>query len=210
MRRLTRGPKPACLMAYRHGRDNWDTLHAAPADVDEVRAALTVMQGGLCAYCEVETRGDWHIEHLWSRADHPQRTFDWSNLFASCNRRVTCGTYKDHGGKPYNAADLIDPASEDPDRFLFFSADGLVQPRALLGQRDQRRAEETIRVFNLNAPVLVLRRQRLVSMLLESEPDILELMAGIPAEDRPAWIDGFVDDYCSDGFPTTVRHLLSA
>ena len=210
MHLLTRGGCPTCLNRYQHGRDNWETLHEHPADVREVRTALDAMHGSQCAYCETATGDDWHIEHLWARSAHPQRTFLWGNLFASCQRKESCGTYKDRGGRPYQAADLIDPSTEDPDAFLFFTADGRVQPRAALAGSALHRALETIRVFNLNAPVLVLYREQVVAMLLADEPDVIEFMNGLLPGDRRAWVIDFVNSYCSEGWQTPVRHLLTA
>jgi uncharacterized protein (TIGR02646 family) len=90
---LIRGQCPACLHRYQHGRDNWDAFHRSPEDVQELRAALSAMHSTQCAYCESQTGGEWHIEHLWPKGEYPQRTFDWPNLFASCNRKETCGTH---------------------------------------------------------------------------------------------------------------------
>jgi hypothetical protein len=88
--------------------------------------------------------------------------------------------------------------------------DGVVHPREALSPAELRRARETIRVFNLNAPVLVFRRGQLVTMLLNSEPGVVEFLADVPPEERPLWVRDVIDSYCADGFQTAVRHLLCA
>lgn len=206
MHQLRRGKSPSCLSRYRHGRDNWDT--PSIADKHEIRDCLSAMQGAWCAYCESFMGSDWHIEHLWPRDHHSQRTFDWDNLFASCNRRETYGKYKDTRGRPYSPEDLIDPCREDPDNFLIFAADGTVQPRADLKDAGLRRATTTIRVFNLNYPVLKLERSLVINTLMSSEPDIESFLAELTAEERSQWIADLIQDYCKSGFETPVRHLL--
>jgi uncharacterized protein (TIGR02646 family) len=196
-------------MRYQHGRDNWATLHARIEDVEQVRQALQATHDRQCAYCEAALEDRWHIEHLWPKSHYPQRTFDWENLFASCMRKNTCGTHKDQGGRPYDPADLIDPGREDPDDYLFFAQDGTAQPRVGLTARRLRRAEETIRVFNLNAPALLYQRAQVIRTLLCSEPDVVEVLATFPPEDRWAWVRELIEDYCAGCFQTPVRHLLS-
>jgi uncharacterized protein (TIGR02646 family) len=208
MHLLKRLACPDCLHRYQHGRDNWDTFKAQIEHVVQVRSALDGMQQGQCAYCEAPLNGGWHIEHLWPRSSFPTRTFDWANLFACCMRRDCCGTHKDQGGRPYDPADLIDPAHEDPDDFLFFAQDGTVQPRAGLAGRGLFRAKETIRVFNLNAPVLRQQRAQVVRTLLTSEPDVVEVLAQCVPDERWAWVQDLLGDYRSGGFMTPIRHLL--
>ena len=209
MHPIARVACPICLNRYQHGRDNWDTFHARPGDVQQVRQALETMQKGQCAYCEAAlVDGRWHIEHLWPKSVHPQRTFEWDNLFASCMRRDSCGTHKDQGGRPYDPQDLVDPAQEDPDDFLFFAQDGTVQPRIGLNGRALRKADETIRVFNLNSPALRHQRAQVVKGLLAGEAGVVEMLADLGPEDRWAWIRDLIQDYCAGCFQAPVRHLL--
>lgn len=209
---IARAACPDCLNKYRHGRDNWETLRSNPEDVVQVRQVLDAMQEGMCAYCEAALGDAWHIEHFWpkeaSGGQHRRKTFDWHNLFGSCNRKHTCGTHKDEDGKPYNPVDVIDPCRENPDNFLFFAQDGTVQPIVGLANPALRRAQETIRVFNLNAPVLRQQRAQVVRTLLNSEPDVVEILAQCVPDERWAWVQDLLGDYCNGGFMTPIRHLL--
>lgn len=208
MHPLQRPPCPACLASFRHGLHNWSKFHARAGAAQEVREALEAMQHGQCAYCEAPLNDSWHIEHFWPRGTYPQKTFDWNNLYGSCRGKDRCGTYKDQGGRPYEPSDLIDPCSDDPDDFLFFAVDGTVQPKEGLTPHALRRAEETIRVFNLNAPALRRQRQQTVRTLLSAEPDVLDVLAEFEPEDRWVWVQDLIDDYCAGCFPTPLRHLL--
>ena len=96
MHRLQRGAAPICLARYRHGRDNWSALDGA--DRTEIWQTLEAMQSQRCAYCEAAiAEGNRHIEHFVQKGRDPRVTFQWDNLFGSCNREDSCGKYKDHG-----------------------------------------------------------------------------------------------------------------
>ena len=208
MHHVHRGVCPSCLRRFRPGEDRWEDADASVRQ--ELRTRIHEMQAGLCSYCEAPLPSDWHIEHLWPRARFPQRTFDWSNLFGSCHRRDSCGRHKDHKVRDYDPADLIDPAAEDPDGYLFFARDGQVHPRQGLGVSEARKAAETIRVFNLNAPALVACRKRVVDTVLQAEPQIEDLLRDCSDCERGQWVCELLNDYCTDGFMTPVRHLLCA
>lgn len=119
---------------------------------------LYQLQDGYCAYCEthLSSRGDGHIEHLERRSELPDKMFDWGNLFFSCLRETSCGKYKDDRRICFNRADIVDPSQENPADFFAFSMTGRILARNGLGKH---RAEETIRVFNLNDPGLVQKRK---------------------------------------------------
>lgn len=206
MQYLNRSAAPTCLAQYRHGQHNWDNI--TPQDKAAIRQSLELMQTGLCAYCEVALKV-WHIEHFYTRDRYPQKTFDWGNLFASCNSEESCGDYKDKKGKPYQPQDLIHPCQHNPDTFLFFSRDGQVQPRINLSVADYQRAQETIRVFNLNLPDLCERRAEVVRNLLSMEPDILAVLTECTDDDRQLLIADFLQTYATGPHPTPIRHLLS-
>lgn len=161
MRRLDRSivPPPACLSGYHHSRNCWDDVSAASKA--EIRKSLEAMQGRKCAYCEgpLDSLGH-HIEHFRRRHDFPHLTFDWSNLFWSCDQPDSCGRYKDGKAGRYNVNDLIDPCIDDPDRFFRFRSDGTISIRPGLSPADVRRAQETLRVFNLNPEGGRLRNMR--------------------------------------------------
>lgn len=206
MQHLIRPVAPPCLTQYRHGQHNWDSI--SPQEKAAIRQSLEEMQTGLCAYCEVTLRA-WHIEHFYTRDRYPQQTFDWGNLFGSCNSVESCGDYKDKKGKPYQPQDLIHPCQHHPDTFLFFSRTGDVSPRTNLSPADLKRAQETIRVFNLNSPDLCERRAAVVGSLLAMEPDILSVLPECTDEERHLLIEDFLQTYAIGPHPTPIRHLLT-
>lgn len=159
MHKLQRGAAPACLSHYQHGRDNWGAV--SRDDKVEIWLALEAMQSQRCAYCEAAiAEGNRHIEHFVQKGRDPRVTFQWGNLFGSCNREDTCGKYKDHCAGAYNPADLLKPDVDDPDHYFVFVADGTIQLRAGLNDADRQRASETLRVFNLDAQHGALRHMR--------------------------------------------------
>ena len=82
MRKLERGPAPACLSRYRHGANNWKDVSAE--DKQEIWQKIDDMQRQRCAYCEGSLRADKrHIEHFRQKGRDPKVTFLWSNLFGS-------------------------------------------------------------------------------------------------------------------------------
>lgn len=206
MQRLNRPDPPTCLSDYQHGKHHWDDVPVEEKGI--LRKALAEMQNHRCAYCEAKLKF-WHIEHFYTRHQYPQKTFDWDNLFGSCTSEEHCGDYKDKKGKPYQPADLIHPCQHSPDEFLFFAQDGTVRPRHGLSAAHRKRAEETIRVFNLDAPDL---RKRRAQVIRDFEPiiqDIINFLSSLDDDERPLWIADFLQEYAIDAHPTPIRHLLT-
>jgi uncharacterized protein (TIGR02646 family) len=202
MHRLVR-PKPpprALEEAKSRGLREWEEL--GPAARREIRTSLGEMQGWLCAYCEAkvedegsratggEKRGSGcHVEHWEKRADNKERQFDWKNLFLSCNSERHCGKDKDKlkdESRP-NYELLIDPCEEDPEDYLRFDSSGRVSVWEKIPEELRRKAEETIRVFNLNEPGLVNRRKGVISGYL-------------------TWLDG-IEHLDDDAFRREIRLL---
>ncbi|MBF0471842.1 MAG: TIGR02646 family protein [Gammaproteobacteria bacterium] len=179
MHRLTRSSQPpVCLANYHHGRNHWKQI--TPAEKDEIWQKLEQMQQHRCAYCEAAIssegeHGNRHIEHFRQRSRYPQGTFAWSNLFGSCNREERCGKHKDKL-PPYEHHDLIKPDSEDPEAFLQFLPDGNVAPVDGLSLSDQKRAEETIRIFNLNGSLRQIR-ETMIKGYLQTAEEFADLAA---------------------------------
>lgn len=217
MRRLDRSrvAPPTCLDAFQHGRDNWQSDGVVQCKA-EVRARLEEMQGRRCAYCEgdLDTLGQ-HIEHFRRKAagHFPQLTFDWTNLFWSCDRKDSCGNFKEHGAGPYNVQDLVNPCEDDPDDFFRFRETGTVEARLDQPKAYQDRANETIRVFNLNLDPcggrsLCAERRRVLEWYKGSEPDILATLEEWPAEDRMMFIQNEIAATSKQPFGTVIRHFF--
>lgn len=212
MHRLHRNPHaPACLGRYRHGQHEWGVQSPTAAERAEIWAMLNAMQGDRCAYCEVAIASDnRHIEHFRQRNRHPQGTFDWSNLFGSCNRKGTCGDHKDKCG-PYDYTVLIKPDQENPDEFFVFTPDGNVNPRKGLTQGQHHRATETIRIFNLNGPEGALRqiRQREVAGYIQTAEAFADMAAAFPVHEWLPMLEEELANTVHLPFATAIRHTLT-
>ncbi|MGK5077416.1 retron Ec78 anti-phage system effector HNH endonuclease PtuB [Janthinobacterium sp. HLX7-2] len=207
MHKLQRGAAPACLSAYRHGRNNWKAVTAE--NKHEIWEKLNDMQHQRCAYCENTLNTDKrHIEHFRQKGRDPKVTFLWTNLFGSCNQPSNCGKHKDEL-PPYNPADLIKPDEEDPEHFFLFINDGSVAVREGLNSVDKNRAQETIRIFNLNGALREIRRSAIAGYV-----DLgMEFMQIVESGDltREQCAELYKDELAATAylpFSTAIRHTL--
>lgn len=209
MHHLVRGQPPSCLNNYEYGRHTWDDVPFA--DKEAIRAALQTMQGVRCAYCECDLlQHDQHIEHFEQKGRRPAGTFAWENLFWSCSREDSCGKHKDKCGA-YNKPDLIKPDVDDPEHFFLFTYDGSIALRPGLTPSEERRAKETLRIFNLDEQWGPLRRFRQLAVLgyLQTMKELEELAAVLSEQD--------INDYVAKEFAytrnlpfcTAIKHALT-
>jgi uncharacterized protein (TIGR02646 family) len=202
MHKLHRGTAPSCLNRhYRNSGNDWSKVSVE--DKTEIWEALQAMQLDLCAYCESKiTAPKQHIEHFCLRSLFPKKTFEWSNLFGSCNVKEHCGKHKDN--QQHKPDDLIKPDAEDPEKLLLFVVDGTVTIRSNLAPEDQQRAQETIRVFNLNTASLINQRKQAAQGYVSL------------SEDKSVFSDAEWREYINDelqeaarqSFVTAIRHML--
>lgn len=171
MKQLIRREGPAQLGRFTAGRDQWGYV-----DLVDIWSHLLLMQGGFCAYCECRLNRK-HVEHFRPRKDFPALTFEWTNLFGSCGDThkaggwERCGIYKDDGAELYDANQLIKPDDDIPDDYLLFLTTGRVVPIPGLTGPALIKAQETIRVFNLNGDPALFgsRRAAITSIMAEVE-----------------------------------------
>lgn len=207
---LKRPAAPVCLLRFQHGRDNWNDIKQA--DRREIWQQLNLMQGQLCAYCENDINGaskTRHIEHFRQRGRYPQGTFDWSNLFGSCMRKESCGHHKDDC--KYHHADLIKPDHDDPEMFLQFLSDGRIVPRIGLSANDLHKAQETLRVFNLDhdrGPLRQMRKRALI-MYKRNFEEIQELSEFCDPIELKAYMQSEIDAIADQPFKTAIKHYLT-
>lgn len=210
MRQLNRAAvlEPPCLVTYNHGAQTWGDVTAP--DRQQIHVGLEQMQGRRCAYCEggIDDLGQ-HIEHFRRRRDYLALTFDWSNLFWSCDQTDSCGHFKDNGAGAYDPAELVNPCEDDPDRFFVFRADGTIGVRNGLSAPEEHRARETLRVFSLNPQWGRLRnmRQAAVSGYVDSANDAFD--AGLTPADIRTYFAQELQAACDLPFYTAIRHVLT-
>lgn len=210
MHRLHRGDTPGCLANFQHGRDGWNALGFT--EKEEIRNALKLMQGERCAYCECQLGSDnQHIEHFRQRSCYPQGTFAWDNLFWSYCQNDSCGKHKDSLTRTYDHRDLIKADVENPEHFFHFMSDGTISIRSGLSSADQKRAEETLRIFNLDPQHGRLRAMRRTAAAGYKDTGlaIAQLMeeGAAPAE----CLDFIMDELSTTSslpFCTAIRHTL--
>ncbi|MCV2350400.1 retron Ec78 anti-phage system effector HNH endonuclease PtuB [Paucibacter sp. Y2R2-4] len=206
---------PGGLDRYTPQMHTWCMASPTPDERQAIWEALNTMQGQRCAYCETALKTDSsqrHIEHFRQRSRYRLGTFDWNNLFGSCNRIETCGDHKDKCGD-YNHNDLIKPDIENPDTFLVFDAHGGVSPGARLDVEAQRRAKETIRILNLNGGGLRQIRETAAKGYLQTLESWEQISQSFPeSEWRPLVEAELVNELAmTDQLPhaTAIRHVLS-
>ena len=208
MRKLDRTvvAAPVCLAGYSHPAQRWNDV--GPVDKQQIRVNLEQLQGRRCAYCEgdIDTLGQ-HIEHFRRKRHFPQLTFAWDNLYWSCDQTDSCGHHKDNGAAAYNVNDLIEPCIHDPDQFFRFRSDGTISIRPGLTPADQHRAEETLRVFNLNPQWGRLRNMRKAAVsgyVFMVDPGV-----GFTANDWREFFSDELEQAVMHPFYTAIRHVLT-
>ena len=213
MRKLERhGNGPGWLAQCHHDTHRWQPTNQ---EKDAIWAELNLMQGGRCAYCEADIRtfNNRHIEHFAARIHHRELTFTWENLFGSCVRKESCGTYKDRNETiPYAWAELIKPDVHNPDQYLLFVSDGTIVPRPDLSDADLHRARETLRVFNLDANHGELRKERkkAIEPQLDSYQQIYTLWLADPdLLNLDEEMQALFDNAARLPFCTAIRHALT-
>ncbi|HEL5400873.1 TPA: TIGR02646 family protein [Stenotrophomonas maltophilia] len=210
MRRLNRGAGPVCLTGYQHGLHKWENGVPSWQEKSAIWMCLDAMQNSRCAYCEADlAHCGKHIEHFRQRSRYPAGTFDWVNLFGSCNRKDTCGKHKDCCG-PYNHMDLLKPDVDDPDDFLVFVSDGTIVPKKDLQPNARHRAAETLRVFNLDANHGALRHMRraAVAGYLQTAAEFQQFAADFDEADWRPLLDQEIASIAGLPFSTAIRHAL--
>jgi uncharacterized protein (TIGR02646 family) len=133
------------------------------------RYMLDNEQNGQCAYTEISvTANNSHIDHfvkqeflnkgLFRHLD----IFDWENLFTACMSEEYGAKYKDKHKhiRPEDYKFLINPATENPADYLEYTFTG-----DILAKDNNAKGEQTIRLFNLNAPALKERRKAVALQL---------------------------------------------
>jgi uncharacterized protein (TIGR02646 family) len=140
-----------------------------------VRGQLSIDQGHICCYCSGGiARGNFHIEHFRPRdpaGPYQNLTYRWANLLASCQTssfaavkdvvivtQLHCGDAK---GNWFEQHVTVSPLQRGVESLFRYTLRGKVFPSKALRSR-KASVQTTIDKLNLNAPVLVARRERLL------------------------------------------------
>lgn len=215
MRKLDR-QAVGCPPCIANPDPTWPYERFGGREKQEIRDILLQLQGQRCAYCERRTgteKDEGHIEHFRKQADNPALTTTWSNMYWSCTDERCCGKHKDKCDRPvgsgpqatFDPTDLLDPCEDHPDEYIEFFPDGAVRPREGLSNDELRRAEETLRVFQLadHAYLRVAREDAV-------KPFAAAVDAMLPH--GPQLVKEFVDsarDQIEDApFSTAIKHYL--
>jgi len=118
-----------------------------------IKEKLYKEQLSLCAYCERNLK-EFHVDHFKKRDFFPDLTFDYENLFLSCNSNEHCARYKDLKVKlkKDDFKRLISPVEIDFEKVVY--EDGV------LASLDDN-IDFTIESLNLNHAKLIELRKRI-------------------------------------------------
>lgn len=213
MRKIERPQAPAELSRLRRNNKSWRNLTAE--EKAPLRQALNEMSLRhdeiFCNYCETRILPpQGHIEHLFARKRWSDLTYEWDNLFLSCDSRDHCGHFKDAPKHdPYAFDDLIHPDKEDPEHFLRFYSTGEVKPREGLTDRERERAEITIRALNLNSNELVSVRYTVAQQALSPWLADLDALADWDREELEKLMEEDLTAFESHAHYTAAKHALT-
>ncbi len=163
-------------------------------DKQEVLDCLLAEQYQLCCYSELRADRQglgYHIEHVENKSQHPQRTFDYSNLAASALHSADLAPFVaaqpvgqqpqaifgGHAPGKQQAVDMqrfVSPHQADCPRFFAYLSDGRIVPVDGLDHIAADRARYTIDLLNLNSPYLLIQRR---NWWVELEDLVIEHLA---------------------------------
>lgn len=197
MHKFSRGEPPIVMATAKADYHNeWGDFIGSDEHI-ALGDSLYERQSHFCAYCElkISQKDDGHIEHLERRSDKPERTFDWTNMFFSCNYLDSCGDFKDNTKQQFTPSDIVDPSIDDPLDFFVYGVNGVIYAK----DSNKHRAEETIRVFNLNNP-------RLTNMRTAIAETVVSFIKCNPSNEQ---IEEFLQYMSNYNFPSVCYSLLS-
>ncbi len=140
-------------------------------NISDIRARLRKdilekEQNNVCIYCEKKISDNSkksNIDHFKTRNLFPEKSLDYANLLVSCNVNERCSSFKDSRKSLLKNRDdyenIIDPSIENPNDFFNYLLSGEIIPI------DEKKAQFTIDIFNLNQQSLSDERKILADTL---------------------------------------------
>ncbi|MRJ21787.1 TIGR02646 family protein [Pseudomonas haemolytica] len=159
MRKIIKGDEPVALTQWKRANPKGRYQDLAHEPSQSIRQACVEEQHGLCAYCCHEiTANNARNEHVQARKLAPNRTLDFSNIVASCDRSKQCD--KAHGHQVLPLTPLMDECESELKFYISGRVEGLTP-----------RATTAIKVLNLGDShesnrALINARKTLVEALL--------------------------------------------
>ncbi|QCI28548.1 retron system putative HNH endonuclease [Caminibacter pacificus] len=135
----------------------------------QLREYIISEQKFLCAYCErkLENLTNLSIDHFKKRNLFPDLTLDYNNLFVSCDSATHCERHKDSFSiNKEEFKYLIHPVFNNPEYFFEYDLTGHILPKDDLSEFNKKKADFTIKAFNLNDKSLIEDRKKLIEGLI--------------------------------------------
>jgi uncharacterized protein (TIGR02646 family) len=139
-------------------KTQWSELNNQ--DKQQLHNKLSEEQKKMCAYCESQIKNDnAHIDHFYKRNLFPKQTFEYNNLFKSCNNENHCAKHKDKFKlKKEDFKNFYSPLDINLEEFNYNLLTG-----EIIGLTPK--AQKTIEVFNLNHTTLKYKRETIIKQL---------------------------------------------
>ncbi len=129
MRKITKRHEPAALTQWKRAHPKGRYPELTHEERSAIRQACIEEQYGLCAHCcDAITPNSAHNEHVEAQREAQNRTVDFSNIVASCNRLKQCGDAHAHQPLPLTA--LMDECETELKFYISGRVEGL-SPRAI-------------------------------------------------------------------------------
>lgn len=205
MKKIIKGEAPANLKDFvsKENPLHWDDIHTTKAYSGlyaECVRLLRAEQDNLCGYTErpLPSTGI-HVDHFRKRALFPAQNyvFGWNNLIVDEHNKSFGADYKDNAiQKAEDYEILIDPVAHDPHWFFTYIESGRIKPKESLNEEERKMAEFTIRIFNLQHPLLCDDRREIIELVRDYK------RGGLTADEIKEAIRGL-------GYPSAVEFALT-
>ena len=191
MRTIVKGESPASLAEAEKKGWSWDDFVANDHEgYQKCREQANAEQQGVCGYTELPLDVDKvtvHFDHYRKKSIYPGLRFKWDNLFAAVKDNRFGADFKDGivNGRNHSQmyASILSPLTVGLQDYFHYATSGEIEPMSGLSEENFEKAEETIRVFNLNEAELVNRRRTMMAQIVcyqdLSEEDIRSSFDGM-------------------------------
>lgn len=170
MRQIKKGTPPQEFVDFvkKKKPKDWDCIH-----LPENQKVYTICkdrllqeQHCLSGYTERVLKNNIHIDHFKKKDLFPKLTFVWENLILDEHNSNYGADFKDSNVKKDDYSFLINPNVENPHEYFTYQLnDGKIIPIKSLSEKCRKKAEFTIKLFNLNSSSLVQQRLDLINMI---------------------------------------------